>query len=96
MWCTDSHQEEPNDNFTKYLTRVFMFLLQPHSLACLTVWYVASASIDSHEEAGQRWGRGRAFLVDLLFHHPGTAHLSILTAVCSCPTLFLKRVEYNG
>lgn len=69
--------------------------IRPHSLACLAAWYVASSSIDSHPEAGQEWGRGRAFLVDLLFHHPGTVHLSILTAARTCRSVFLKHVKYR-
>lgn len=94
--CFIASCQEESNNVVKYSNKVFISLFQPQSLACLTAWYVALASIDGQHEEGQEWGRGRAFLVDLLFHHPGTAHLSILTAARTCRGLFLKHVHYRG
>ncbi|KAK8401289.1 hypothetical protein O3P69_002803 [Scylla paramamosain] len=66
-----------------------------HSLASLTAWYIASASIDGQAKAGQEWRRARTFLVDLLFHHPGAIHLALLTAATTSYRIFCKFMQHR-
>lgn len=67
--------------------------LTPYSLANLTAWYVALTSIESQAKAGHEWEKARTFVVDLLFHHPGTVHLALLTAANTSRRLFCRFMQ---
>ncbi|KAG0715181.1 hypothetical protein GWK47_012547 [Chionoecetes opilio] len=67
----------------------------PYSLASLTAWYIASTSIEDHSKAGQKWMKAETFLVDLLFHHPGTIHLALLTVARTSHRLFCRLMQHR-
>ncbi|XP_047489133.1 centromere-associated protein E-like [Penaeus chinensis] len=68
--------------------------LRPHSLGCLAAWYVANLSA-SNKEDKEILQLGRAFLVDLLFHHPGTVHLALYLALTSGQKFLIRMVNHR-
>ncbi|XP_037778686.1 uncharacterized protein LOC119575251 [Penaeus monodon] len=68
--------------------------LRPHSLGCLAAWYVANLSA-SNKEDKEILQLGRAFLVDLLFHHPGTVHLALFSALTSGQRFLIRMVNHR-
>ncbi|XP_045123702.1 trichohyalin-like [Portunus trituberculatus] len=69
------------------------FKITPQTLASLTTWYIASTSIDGQAKKGQKWRRARTFLMDLLFHHPNTVHLALLTGATASRGVFCKNIK---
>ncbi|MPC08556.1 hypothetical protein E2C01_001144 [Portunus trituberculatus] len=72
------------------------FKITPQTLASLTTWYIASTSIDGQAKKGQKWRRARTFLMDLLFHHPNTVHLALLTGATASRGVFCKNIKNRG
>lgn len=68
--------------------------LRPHSLGSLAAWYVANLSVSKREDK-EILQLGRAFLVDLLFHHPGTVHLALLSALNSGQKFLIRMVNHR-
>ncbi|RXG72195.1 hypothetical protein Avbf_03254 [Armadillidium vulgare] len=73
--------------------------LRPNSLSSLTTWVMSSCHAQYNKlespanEESLRWGR--CFLTDLLFHHKGFVHDSLLSALYSSRRIFIRIVKYR-
>ncbi|KAK7082595.1 hypothetical protein SK128_022951 [Halocaridina rubra] len=65
--------------------------ISPNSLGSLSAWYTASCTLPGDWQ----YERLRCFIIDLLMHHPGSAHQALLSCVSTSKRAFIRASKYR-